>query len=124
MKTRNSHNTYEAVLAVTFLLLLLQYFFFPDYPKLALATIAFVLLCLLSSQVAEWVAIAWSALTQGIGWVMNKVILSLVFFLLLTPLAIVYRFFKKNTFYKSSDVDSYFVDRQHIYQKKDIENPW
>ena len=125
MSNSQDRSPYESVLAVAFLLLLVQYFFFAERPKLLAVSIFFVLACLLSRRLAGWVAAGWDGLTRALGWVMNNVLLSVVFLVILTPLAWVYRRFGKNDFYKSrAPGESYFVTREHVFGKDDLENPW
>src|SRR5688572_1694434 len=40
---------------------------------------------------------AWMKLAEGMGWVMNKVILGIVFFVFLFPMAMLYRLSGKNS---------------------------
>ncbi len=122
--TPSKNSSYEAILAITFGLLLIHYFFFPEEPRWLVGIMLFTLLMLLSSTLAGWVALAWEKLTLGIGWLMSRVLFTLLFFLLLTPLALLQRLFRKDTFYKTSDRASYFIDRDHQYSGKDVENPW
>jgi len=111
--------SYESVLAVVFLLLLIHYFF--PQPFLIPIIIGFTLLTLLSSVVANWVHLFWTRTTQGIGSVMNKLLLGFIFFFLLSPIAILYRAFRGKT---PSKTDSNFIDRNRQYQADDLTNPW
>lgn len=125
MNTKKAPSSpYEAVLAITFGLLLIHYFFFPEEPRWLVGTMLFALLTLLSSTLAGWVALAWEKLTLGIGWFMSRVLFTIIFFVLLTPLALLQRMFKKDIFYKNSESSTYFIDRDHQYSGKDLENPW
>ena len=125
MSTNKAQSSpYEAVLAITFGLLLVHYFFFPEEPRWLVGIMLFALLNLLSSTLAGWVGFAWERLTLGIGWFMSRVLFSVIFFVLLTPIAWLQRLFRKDTFYKSPDNTSYFIDRDHQYSRKDVENPW
>ena len=123
-KAKASNSPYEAILAITLALVVVYYFFFPEEERWLVGAMLFALLCLLFSGLAEWVAFLWEKLTLGIGWFMSRVLFSGVFFLLLTPIALLYRLFGKTDFYKSTDRQSYFVDRDHQFGMDDIENPW
>jgi len=112
---------YESSLAVIALLLLIQYFFLSEEGWFKVCILGFTFLILLSKPLARFVATAWEYLTRAIGWVMSKILLSVVFFLILTPIALLYRFFsKKNT----NSASSYFIKRDHIFTAKDMESPW
>lgn len=59
------------------------------------------------------------------GWVMSKVILSIIFYLFLFPIALLARLFGNNPMrLKKSSESSYYVDRNHTYSSGDLENPW
>jgi hypothetical protein len=66
----------------------------------------------------------WMFVGEGIGFVMNKVILSIVFFVFLLPIAFISRFFRKTTFDKRPQAGSYFAVRNQLYTAKDLEDPW
>ncbi len=72
------------------------------------------------SQKLHWL---WMKFAEGIGYVMNRVILSVVFFIFLVPIAFLSRLFRKTpvTIKKSG---SYFTDRNLTYTKKSLEDPW
>lgn len=120
MDSRNK--TYESILAVLLLLLLLYYFFWTTKWMIA-GIILFLVITLLFSTIADFVALIWTQLTQGVGFVMNHVLMTLVFLAILTPIAFFYRLSSKKRGDKSSK-DSAFVDRNHLYGPKDIESPW
>lgn len=120
MESRNK--TYESTLAVLLLLLLLYYFYWTTKWMIA-GIILFLVVTLLFSTIANFVALFWTKLTQGIGFVMNHVLMTLVFLAILTPIAFIYRLSRKKAGGKS-DEDSVFVDRNHLYVPKDIESPW
>jgi hypothetical protein len=112
-------SSYESVLAVV-LLLLLVHFFFPQ-PYLIPVIIGLVFLALLSRPLADALHWIWQKLTVSIGWVMSKLLLSIVFFVFLSPLALLYRLFRKK---KSTQAESNFIDRGHLYLSDDLANPW
>ncbi len=121
MESRNK--TYESVLAVLLLLLLLYYFFWTTKSMIA-GIIGFLVTTLVFSVVADFVALLWTKLTQGIGFVMNHVLMTVVFIAILTPIAFVYRLTRNKDALDKSEKGSVFVDRNHIYIPEDIENPW
>ncbi len=111
--TKPTPSPYEAVLAITLALVVVYYYFFPDDLRWLVGTMIFALLCLLSAKV-----------TVGLGEVMSRVLFTVVFFVLLTPLALLSRLFRKDQFYKSTDRESYFIERDHPYGADDIQHPW
>lgn len=68
---------------------------------------------------------AWMKLAQGMGYVMSKVILSIVFFVFLLPIAAISRLFTKNkTVQMKAGAVSYFKERNFTYDKESLENVW
>ena len=69
----------------------------------------------------------WLGFSNILGAIMSKVILSLVFFLVLTPLALLRRMFGHDPMltrqWKKSS-DSVFETRDHAYTSKEIEQPF
>ncbi|WP_046745296.1 hypothetical protein [Kordia zhangzhouensis] len=67
----------------------------------------------------------WGKIAMVLGWINTKIILSLVFFIFLTPFGILSRIFSKGSNLKlKHDSDTTFVERNHTYTKKDLENIW
>jgi hypothetical protein len=69
---------------------------------------------------------AWWKLSELMGAVMSRVILSLVFFLFLVPIAFLSRIFSKNNNLqlKKTVGGSYYTTRNHLFEAKDLENGW
>lgn len=67
----------------------------------------------------------WGKFALGLGWINTRIILSAVFFIFLTPFGILSRLFSKNSSLQlKNDPKSTFVERNHTYTKKDLENIW
>lgn len=77
-----------------------------------------------SSYLADKISWLWLKFAELIGSVMSKVLLSIVFFVFLLPLAIMYRLTKKNFLSLKKTEGSYYIERNHQYAAKDIENIW
>ncbi len=75
-------------------------------------------------RLAYWVDWAWYKLAEGMGWVMSKVILSLVFYVFLFPIALLSRLTTKDTLQLKRRKDSYWTVREHAYAAKDLDNAW
>ena len=66
----------------------------------------------------------WYKIAEVMGWVMSKVLLSLIFFLFLFPIALLYRMFNKETLQLKRSSGSYWTERKHSYEAKDLEDAW
>lgn len=73
---------------------------------------------------ARLIAWLWLKLGDGMGYVMSRLILSLVFFLFLLPLALIYRAVKKDPLGLKKDKNTFWKNRDHRYLPKDLENTW
>lgn len=70
----------------------------------------------------EW---AWLKLAMALGWVNSRVLLSIIYFVFLLPLAWLSRLFVKDPLVlRKRNTSSLFVTRNHLYTKKDLENIW
>ncbi len=105
--------------------LLILYFIFKKelllYPALLVLLGGVFFKRFISSLVRRWLSFS-SVISQ----VNSRVALSIVFFLFLTPLALLYRLFVKDPLRlkKGTNVSSYFQTRNYSFIKKDFEKPW
>lgn len=78
-------------------------------------------------KLAFVIAQGWLKFAHILGAFNTKVILTLIFFLFLTPIAILYRVVKGDSMKLSrSDKNekSYWIEKNHEYVAKDMENVW
>lgn len=73
---------------------------------------------------AKWVNWLWYKIADVMGFVMSKVLLSIVFFIFLTPIAFLSRLFHKDKMGLRAQKDSYWKTRSHTFSSEDLENPW
>jgi len=89
--------------------------------------IALVLLgvTILSVQLSEKIALFWLRLANILGKINSFLLLSAIFYLLLTPWAFIYRLFNKDILkIKAKQEESYYFERNHEYSAQDFENMW
>lgn len=83
------------------------------------------LLGLLSDTFAELVTKAWLKLAEILGRINGSILLTLIFFIILTPIALLMRIFKGSdelNLKKQSKTN--YATRNHTYQGKDLKNIW
>lgn len=118
----------ESIIAILFGLFILPKVFNVDVEVIKyLRLSSFILICiaLFSKKLTYWISFGWNKFSEGIGAVMSKLILSLVFFVVLFPISILYRFFAKdNLNLKRRKKISFFIERNHVFSKRDLENQW
>lgn len=112
-------------MAMVLLCLLLGHFW--KIPKLLPLSIILLLLTMAVPKIFRPLAGLWFGLSQVMGQVVSKILLTLSFFLIVTPIGLIRRRtgadplqlkkWKKGT-------DSVFVERQGAIQDKDLANPY
>jgi hypothetical protein len=78
-----------------------------------------------SSYLSTKIAQFWMWLALLLGRVSNALLLSVVFLLVLTPMAFFRRMLKKDKLTRfDPKAASNFVEREHIFRKEDMEQTW
>lgn len=113
-------------ISVLSLALLFAYFYFEEIWLLyGLAFLLFLVLFLF--PIAKMIHHLWMLLAIVLAWINTKILLSLIFFLVLTPLALLQRRFSKSSFNspQDNDLESYFEtpDRQE-FKPDDFKQSW
>ncbi|HVU57009.1 MAG TPA: hypothetical protein VHD83_18230, partial [Puia sp.] len=77
---------------------------------------------ILSSWLSEKIDLVWNKLSLVLGWISNTVLLTLIFFLVLTPMGLFRRWLGKGgMLHTGKDLESNFTDREHSFRKEDLE---
>lgn len=77
-----------------------------------------------------WLAVkihaGWTLLARGLGWFNGRILLSVVFFVFLTPIAWLARKMGSSGFLlrRKPEGESYYTVRDHAYEAKDLDNMW
>jgi hypothetical protein len=79
------------------------------------------LLVPVAAKAIHWL---WMKLAEGLGFVMNKVILAIIFIFIVIPLGWIAGKMGKSSVKLKQGGSSYFKDRDHVFTKEDMENPW
>ena len=90
------------------------------------ASVGFGLMGMFFPYLTSKVAWAWMKLSEGMGAVTSKIILSFIFFVFLFPIAMLSRLFsgKSSLQLKKVEGPSYYVTRNHKFEAKDLKNTW
>lgn len=118
------NKTFKSILVIVIGFMILAEVFELKY--LYYGALAVGVLSLLSDEIAQKIEWLWFKLAEGMGWVMSKVILSLVYYVILLPLATAQRTLSRNDplQLKKPNNKSTLVDRNHVFKKEDLENIW
>lgn len=67
----------------------------------------------------------WVKVGEIVGWLMHRIILSILFYLILTPIALLKKIMGNDSLQISrKERNSTFIPRNHLYSPKDMENVW
>lgn len=113
-------NTYQSVLAIV--LSLLFFYWLYQFKILLIIAIVIILLSLLHSKIAELVSKIWYVLANVLGLIMPKILLAIVYFLILTPMAFFRKIFKSKK--SKNSIYSNFIERNKTFVPQDFEQTW
>ncbi|MBI2968363.1 MAG: hypothetical protein HYY40_11210 [Bacteroidetes bacterium] len=105
--------------------LLILYFIFSNKIFLYISGIVGVL-SVFSGWIREKISFVWMKLAEVLGAIMSRVILTLVFYLILFPVALISRIQRKDVLQINPPKDdtSFFHKRDHVFNAEDIEKMW
>jgi hypothetical protein len=95
-------------------------------PAFVYAGLAMLLIALFVKPFARNISRGWLKFAEVIGTFNSKVILSLVFYTFLTPIAFLYRIFTKDPLKLTREKNSasYYIERNHTYTSEDLDKMW
>lgn len=122
MSKMKSNSIHEVPLSIVLFMLIIAYF----TSNLLFVKIAFAvgLLSLLSSYFATALTKVWGKIIGVVGFINAHVLLSIIFFVILLPISLIYRLFNKDTLNLDAGKSSYYSERNHTYSAGDLKNPW
>ena len=109
---------------LVFVMVLLILFLIYENVKLIYAALALGAIAILIPALSRKIHDVWMKFAELLGFVMNKVILGIVFFIFLLPIAMLSKLFRKNPLKVKRQTGSYFNDRNFTYTKKSLEQLW
>lgn len=74
--------------------------------------------------VGNFIARLWFILGEVLGFIVSKIVLTLLFYLFVTPIAIVHNIFNKDVLKTKHCGETLWSKRSHTYTSKDLENIW
>ena len=112
-------------MAMALICLLLAYW--GHHPKFLPLAIIILLVTMVVPQVFRPLAVLWFGLSHVMGNVVSKVVLSIIFFLVVTPIGLIRRLSGKDTMQLQQwkkDQSSVFVTREGMIRPEDLHNPY
>lgn len=96
--------------------------FFVFWPLIISATVFFFGLVI--PKFGLIITIAWFKVAELLGWFSSKIILSILYFLFITPYAFFMKLFNKKDLLSKKPKESMFVERNKKIEPNDFQNPW
>ncbi len=124
----NRQKHLETILVLVLALGVLYWFSHIKRPELAkyflLSALILGLIGVFIPFLADKIHVGWMKLAHVMGWVMSKVILTLVFFVFLLPMALIVKLMGKTGVRLKPGGNSYYKERNFLYNKESLENVW
>ncbi len=79
---------------------------------------------MLSAPLNRWIHVAWFFIGEKIGFVVSKVLLGTIFFVVLIPMSMLAKLFRKDIMNLKSSSGSAYHQRDHLYEPADLDNMW
>lgn len=105
--------------------LILMYFIFKNQSFL-IAALVIGIPGFLIPFIRKWIVKIWFQIASILGFINSRILLSLVFFLILSPIALLRRLFSKDKLQVKRDKSrkTFYTTRIHQFQSEDFKNPW
>ncbi len=115
----------KAQLVIVTGLVVLYFIFKSRYPYLLVAAAAVGVLSIAIPVAGDLIVKGWYKIAEVLGAINGRILLSIVFFLILVPVALLAKLGKKNPLtLKKESRKSVFIDRNHKYTAADLEQVW
>jgi hypothetical protein len=115
----------KAQLVIVTGLVVLYFIFSSRYPYFLVAAAVIGVVSLAIPVAGDLIVKGWYKLAEIMGAINGRILLSAVFFIVLVPVALIAKLSKKNPLsLKRESGKSVFIDRNHKYEPKDMEQVW
>ncbi len=82
------------------------------------------ILSLMSGWFESIILEGWFGLAHVLGWINTRILLGIIFYIFLTPIALLYRLFSGDPMKLKQPESSTFEERNHTYTAEDLKNQW
>lgn len=118
-------NPYQIILIMVTGFLTLGYVFPSVEKHFYMAALTVGIFALISNFTRDWIIWGWEKFSFALGWINSKILLVVIFFFFLTPIAFLYRLLTGDVLMvRKPPNKSTFFDRNHTFSPIDLENPW
>ena len=95
-----------------------------DSEILAYIALLIGLICLIIPAAGNWLVFGWYKIAEVMSRIVNPIILGLMYFIFITPIAILFRMFGNDPMALKEQRGSMYDYHEKTYKKEDLENPW
>lgn len=96
-----------------------------QYPYLLYAAAAVGIISIAIPVLGDLIVKGWYKIAEILGAINGRILLSIIFFVILFPIALLSRIGKKNPLsLKKENQSSAFTERNHLYTAKDLDQVW
>jgi len=79
---------------------------------------------IISPLISRYTETGLKLFTKITGYIIQTVLLSVLFFMILFPISVLYRLFNKDNLMLSPKYPSYFININKEFGKESLEKPW
>ena len=115
-------NIYKNILVIVVGFLVISWIFNLEYFLIAATVIG--LLSIFFSKFASGLNWLWIKLALGLGWVNSRILLSVLYYVFLVPIAFMAKLFIGSPMNIKKQEKSMYLERNHLYSKQDLINIW
>lgn len=98
--------------------------FWPGYREFFFLAFVIGVLSILLPVFRKYLTIVWFRFTDLFGIFSSRLVLGVFFFLILVPLAFLFRIFHKDPLHLRNENASVYQERRHTYLPDDLIHPW
>ncbi len=123
MMDQKQKTKYRETLLVILLGFSILYLIF-DREWMLYVSVGLGVLGVLSVQLNRWIHLAWTFIGEKLGFVVNKLVMGVLYVVVLLPLSMLARIFRKDVMFLKPGAKSGLHQRDHLYEPDDLKNPW
>lgn len=116
-------NTSESTILVISMGFLVIYLIF-SYQWAVYVSLTFGIIGIVSKTLSELIEKGWIKLSYLLSYIVPPILLSIVFYLFLFPISLVFRIFNKDSLLLSDQYNTYFFSVQKNTKEQDFEKMW
>lgn len=122
MDHRSRKKQIETLAAISLGLFIIYFLSKAEWPLYVIPALLFT--ALFVTPLAGLITMIWLKITGFIGKINGYILLSVIFYLVITPVSLLRKLLRGKNFMQKNQSDSMYVDKQHTYVAKDLEHPW